>query len=103
MTGADWLATRQPRPPDALAARIAALLDGGPSWGDLVEMHLSAADRTLRALLTRKATDRSAALDLLAADALVTYAFEAASDDPATLEARATTAMRQLSSAACES
>ncbi len=43
------------------------------------------------------ASDRALALDLLTADALVTYAFEAAGDDPAALPALARNAMRRLS------
>ena len=64
---------------------------------DLTEALTSAAERTLRSLLRVKATDRAGALDLLAADALVTYAFEAAADAPEELERRATEAMRRLS------
>jgi hypothetical protein len=41
---------------------------------------------------------RAAALDLLAADALATYAFEAAADDPDAIPARARAAMARLSS-----
>ncbi|MEP7346044.1 MAG: hypothetical protein ABI877_12285 [Gemmatimonadaceae bacterium] len=100
MTAADWLSTRTPRPPAALAARIASLLTSSDEDGDLPEALTTAAEQTLRALLHLNATDRAGALDLLAADALVTYAFEAAADGPETLEARATAAMHRLSSIA---
>ena len=65
---------------------------------DVAQTLIAAAEQTLHALIRQNATDRAGALDLLAADALVTYAFEAAADKPETLEGLATTAMRRLSS-----
>ena len=70
-----WLSGRKPAAPEALAARIA----------DAVGKEAGAPPRTLAMLggrlLDRVAAattqDRRQALDLLAADALVTYAFEA--------------------------
>ena len=44
-------------------------------------------------------TGRESALDLLTVDALVTYAFEAASERPDSLESHAAHAIVQLSSA----
>ncbi len=58
---------------------------------------IDGAERTLRALLQSNATQRDGALDLLAADALVTYAFELAADEPEQLDGIATEAMRRLS------
>jgi hypothetical protein len=52
--------------------------------------------------LIRASTGRDSALDLLAVDALVTYAFEAASETPETLESQAASAIIQLSAAASE-
>ena len=43
---------------------------------------------------------RDAALDLLAVDALVTYAFEAAADEPSSLEARAGRALARIAALA---
>ncbi len=100
MTAADWLAERRPIPPVALAERIAHLVTNPRDDCDLPETLTNAAEETLRALLRLNATDRAGALDLLAADALVTYAFEAAADSPDALERRATEAMRRLSSVA---
>ena len=100
MTAADWLAARTPRPPDALAARLSTLVAGPANNDDVPEALIAAAEHTLRSLLRLNATDRSGALDLLAADALVTYAFEQATDDPETLEYKATAAMRRLSAIA---
>lgn len=70
-----WLSGRKPAAPEALAGRIA----------DAVGNEAGAPPRTLAMLgarlLDRVAAattqDRRQALDLLAADALVTYAFEA--------------------------
>jgi hypothetical protein len=57
---------------------------------------LAAGEARLASLLAERATDRASALDLLAVDALVTYAFEAAADAPATLERLATDAMTRI-------
>ena len=97
MTAADWLASRTPPPPEALAVRMSTIVAAAANNDDIPEALIAAAEHTLRSLLRLNATDRSGALDLLAADALVTYAFEGATDDPETLERRATAAMRRLS------
>jgi hypothetical protein len=65
-----------------------------------LEQTLAAAETLLGELLARPTTGRESALDLLAVDALVTYAFEAASSEPATLGARAGEAMIRLSALA---
>jgi uncharacterized membrane protein len=57
---------------------------------------LDAAERVVAELLRQGRTGRESAADLLAADALVTYAFEAASEDPTSLEQRARHAMNRL-------
>ena len=79
MTLAQWLDQRQPVPPPALRSRIDAALgsDLHASAADPSETLLAAGERLVRALLADEATTRDSALDLLAADALVTYAFEA--------------------------
>jgi hypothetical protein len=98
MTLAAWLDARRPVPPAALRARIDAAL--GPALehepADVVEECLAAGERLVEALLRDNATSRESALDLLAADALVTYAFEAASDQPADLARRASASMRRI-------
>jgi hypothetical protein len=96
-----WLRARQPAAPPRLAARVESAL------GDRCELpNTQAADACLdasvdllRELLSRESAGRESALDLLAADALVTYAFEAAAQDPQTLATRADDAMRRLSAA----
>ena len=70
-----WLETRRPVPPDALGAHLAAALaDADLSLPD----HLARlGQQTLARVAGRPAGGRELALDLLAADAFVTYAFEA--------------------------
>jgi hypothetical protein len=70
-----WLDARRPAPPDALAARLHALADASPL---ALPDHLAALGLALlRRVSARPGDGRALALDLLAADALVTYAFEA--------------------------
>ena len=95
----EWLDARTPPPPDALRARIRDVL-GDRLGAPASEAHaacLAAGGRLLTSLLERERASRADALDLLTADALVTYAFEAAADHPETLDARTTEAMRRLS------
>ncbi len=65
-----WLETRRPVPPEALRAHLAAALS--------LPDHLARlGQQTLARVAGRPAGGRELALDLLAADAFVTYAFEA--------------------------
>jgi hypothetical protein len=98
MTLADWLRDRTPAPPPRLAERIHTVLAERVSRpaNEAPELCVDAAAELLHDLLDRP-TGRASALDLLAVDALVTYAFEAAASDPATVEARAAAAMSRLS------
>jgi hypothetical protein len=101
VTVSGWLETRTPEPPPALASRIrAAILDREETSTDRALALVDAADVMLRDLLERNSEGRDSALDLLAIDALVTYAFESASSDPTTLTARAEDAMRRFATAA---
>jgi hypothetical protein len=95
---AAWLDARRPIPPAALRARIDAALgsDLDAEAGDAPETLLAAGERLVQSLLADEATSRGSATELLAADALVTYAFEAASEHPADLSARAATAMARI-------
>ena len=98
MTLARWLDARTPAPPAALRARIDVALADELSRDatDVAETCIAAAERLVRALLRDEATSRDSALDLLAADALVTYAFEAASERPADLAQRASATMSRI-------
>ena len=70
-----WLETRRPTPPAALRAHLEAAV--GDGWEPLPE-HLARLGGDLLARVTRHpGGGRELALDLLAADAFVTYAFEA--------------------------
>lgn len=98
MTIGEWLDTRTPAPPDALAARLRAALGSEVERDarELPDRALDAALALLGALMARECTERDQALDLLAADALVTYAFEAASDAPERIAAQAERAMERI-------
>jgi hypothetical protein len=98
----DWLSERTPSPPDRLRAHIDDALGDAANHAasDATNVNVAAAESLLRDLLTRPSAGRESALDLLTVDALVTYAFEAASTDPSSLVARADDAMRRLAALA---
>ncbi|MEO7456649.1 MAG: hypothetical protein ABIY52_10335 [Gemmatimonadaceae bacterium] len=98
MTVGDWLRARPLQPPETLSARIATVLGAAQheSSDALADVCLDAAERLVADLLRSGSTSRDTALDLLTADALVTYAFEAASDRPETIAARAEAAMVRI-------
>ena len=104
MTPAAWLASRRPVPPPALAGRLIEALgaEAHVPPADMSDVLLAASEGLLRRLLTAGRTDRQTALDLLTADAFVTYAFEAASDDAARITSRAQRAMTRISQLAVE-
>jgi hypothetical protein len=78
-------------PPPALARRMRDALDS---------YHRSAGEGLLTRLLSGDCTSRDCALDLLAADALVTYAFELAANDPSRIGERAQQATARLAALA---
>ena len=94
-----WLDGRDPVPPPALAARLCVVLGAqlGERTDDLADVFLTRAESLLMTLFGEGRTTRATALDLLCADALVTYAFEAASDEPDKLGARAQRAILRIS------
>lgn len=77
----DWVAERTPQPPAALVSRMVDFLgdDAASDAGRSAELCLAAAARALRGLIEAGRFGRDSALDLLAIDALATYAFEHAS------------------------
>ncbi|MBM3907863.1 MAG: hypothetical protein FJ363_07280 [Gemmatimonadetes bacterium] len=93
-----WLEARHPTAPTALRQRIAELIASHPEWEALsrAEAMLQAGELLMRDVLAAAPKDRVAALDLLAADACVTYAFEAAADAPSDFVARADEAMQRI-------
>lgn len=93
-----WMARLEPAPPAALLERLQELLahDVNRPAHEVPEVCLAAGERLLDALLQSGSTSRATALDLLAVDALVTYAFEAAADEPGRIVERATAAMQRI-------
>jgi len=95
-----WLESRRPEPPAALARHLAGCVrDGGrpePLPGHLAGIGCE----LLRRVAGNPGGGRELALDLLAADAFVTYAFEAQADaDPAGLATLAGRVEREVSTA----
>ena len=102
-THAAWLAARLPAPHERIAVRVGEVLAADPALArkPVADALLAAADTLLANVLAeRQGPPREAALDLLAADACVTWAFEAAADEPAGLGERAAAAMRRFTEAA---
>jgi len=93
-----WLSALQPPPPPALAERLRVLLApyAEQSASTVADACLEAGERLLDELLASGSTSRGTALDLLAVDALVTYAFQAVADVPSNLEERAARAMVRI-------
>jgi hypothetical protein len=70
-----WLDTRRPAAPAALRAQVARAVTAGPLP---LPAHLVEVGRALlERVASQPAGGRELALDLLAADAFITYAFEA--------------------------
>lgn len=97
-TVGEWLSGLQPLPPSALAERLTELLkeDLHRPVADVPEVCLHKGEEMLSELVRSGSTERDTALTLLAVDALVTYAFDAASGDPAHIEERAANAMKRI-------
>ena len=102
MSAERWLAERTPPPPNVLRARLGELLDrqagAGPS--EPADALADAAERVLTQLLQDGCATRHSALDLLVADALATYAFEAAAEQPERIVARTERAMVRIAALA---
>lgn len=101
-----WIDSRVPAPPESLRIRLREIVttraaeraaNGSPADASIADALISGAEWLLARLLSDACLTRGSAVDLLAADALITYAFEASSDEPATIEARAARAMARLS------
>ncbi len=104
MTVGDWLGARQPSAPARLAARIeaAVAIEKSEPASRAAEVCLDACERLLADVASRPSPGRESALDLLAANALATYALEAAAETPASLENHARDALRRLAALATE-
>lgn len=94
----EWLRSRSPAAPPELAQRIESLTAPfADVRGGTAAQCVAAAERGLVMLLARGTRERGSALDLLAIDALVTYAFEAASAHPEEIPELAHETMGRLS------
>ena len=117
MNAREWIDTRKPEAPVELLRHMVRFVNGGTAdFADgrvdaaeydsveqrvtgepLFDVLVGAGVASFGRVLGSGATSRNSALDLLSADAFVTYAFEAAADEPETIAARAVSAMRQVS------
>jgi hypothetical protein len=80
-----WLAERTPAPPQALRERVGERLgrDADVSMERASEVCAASGARTVQALVSTDCSARHHAIDLLAADALITYAIEHAAEHSA--------------------
>lgn len=104
MTHAEWLAAYRPEAPPALVDCVRSLLGAHPQWNALsrTDAFIAASELLLRRVLEGGPVARANALNLLAADACVTWAFEAAADDPSTIAACAERATLGIAAIAAE-
>jgi hypothetical protein len=102
VTVGEWLREREPTPPARLAARIESAIGarGTEPAAGVADVCLDACEDLLEDVAARPSPGRESALDLLAADALATYALEAAAESPETIEGRAHDAMKRLAAIA---
>jgi hypothetical protein len=80
-----WLETRDPAPPADLASKLAECAESAPdavfAGASLAEVLGGLGTWLLRPVVAGRKPAYDTALDLLAADAFVTYAFEAAAEE----------------------
>jgi hypothetical protein len=90
--------------PPALSSCVRDLFASHPEWDALsdVDAFIAASAVLLQRVLASGAVARANALDLLAADACVTWAFEAAADDPAGIAGRAELVTARIAAIAAE-
>lgn len=74
-----WLSSRKPAAPEGFALHLAGAASGGA--GSLADALAATGVELLHRVVAAPAGGRELALDLLAADAYVTYAFEAQAED----------------------
>jgi hypothetical protein len=92
----EWLSTRSPAPPEPLLERTLELLGPDAEAPDqqAPAVFVEAARRILGDLVGHRRFGRDSALDLLVADALMTFAFEHASGDSMSVTGLASLAAR---------
>jgi hypothetical protein len=72
-----WLEARRPAAPEGLAAHLAAAAQGSPASSAIPDALAATGLRLLDRVTAASPSGRELAMDLLAADAFITYAFEA--------------------------
>src|SRR5687768_7833627 len=103
MTLGEWIHSRPPAPP-ALAARMRPEIDAADARGGALEHRALAAALSLLDDMVEDETEvRTGAITLLAADALMTYAFEAGAARPQGIDSLASDAMIRISTSAVRS
>ena len=95
----DWLSSHETGVPEALRARLHRAVQAGVAEPVADEL-ARAGERLLASVLDAETMTRVHALDVLGADALLTYAFEAAADEPSQLASRADAAMQRIAALA---
>ena len=90
----DWIASRTPAPPGELAIRLSQIV--GDTSATSTELPYALLKNGLE-ILAHVGENREAAPDLLAADALITYAMEAAAESE-TVEEVSEVALKKLGS-----
>ena len=95
-----WMEARTPAPPQELVPRIQRMIGGGATGSCPADALVDSSVAAMRQLLVDGCLTRESGLDLLAVDALVTYAFEAAADEPVELEERAERALARIAALA---
>lgn len=98
-THSEWVARAEPAAPPALVRRVTEVIVAHPAWEALpvADALTLAGEELLRAVLGAAAAEaRASALDLLAADACMTWAFEVAATAPELLSVRAQDVMGRI-------
>lgn len=91
-----WLAAQEAAIPFTLAERLHGALSTASAGVPAPERMLAAGTEMLAGVLAAPTMTRAHALDVLAADALVTGAFEAAASEPALFRERTTMALELI-------
>jgi hypothetical protein len=101
VTVRQWLSAHEDGVLSALSARLRSAVDPtGHEPGAVADELARTGERLLGRVLDANTMTRAHALDVLCADALLTYAFEAAADEPSRIAERADAAMRRIAALA---
>jgi hypothetical protein len=98
VTATEWLASRIPAPPERLRERMldAVLATSAAEAKVSAEVFADAGKFLLDELNQRGCNERSSAVDLLAADALFTYAIEISATSPEAISSAADYALKRI-------